>query len=612
LNSLRFGPLSDPKVKRLFTGVVRGIADYGNCMGIPTVAGEVVFDESYSENCLVNAMSVGLVRHEQIIRGKATGVGNAVIYIGATTGRDGIHGATFASTEITDESTEKRSAVQVADPFMEKLLMEATLELIHGDLLVGIQDMGAAGLTCSTSEMASRGGAGIEIDVAKVPQREKGMTPYEILLSESQERMLLVAKPGCEKKVHDILAKWDLHAATIGTVTGTGRMVVKENGKVVADVPANSLTEAPVYHPAKSEPAILKKHREFDEGSVQAPQDLGEVLYKLLSDPTIASKRWVYRQYDHMVRSNTLIRPGSDAAVIRVKGTKLGLAMTIDGIGSYCALDPFEGAKIVVAESARNIACSGAEPIGMTDCLNFGSPEKPEVFYYFDRVIAGLGEACRAFHIPITGGNVSLYNENPSGAIDPSPIVGMMGLLSDVDKRVTQWFKNDGDSVYLLGNIGESIGGSRYLNLVHGKKTGLCPKLDLEAERRLHQALKAMADEKAIQSAHDCSDGGFAVAAAECCVTGLTHEEGVRGAELALPGEGRADGRLFGEAQSRVIVSCKPAQGPQVEAMARKFGVPFQMIGKVGGTSLLIGKEIKAPADKLADLFFTSIEKTMA
>jgi phosphoribosylformylglycinamidine synthase len=612
LNSLRFGPLSDPKVKRLFAGVVHGIADYGNCMGIPTVAGEVVFDESYSENCLVNAMSVGLLKHNQIIRGRATGVGNAVIYIGATTGRDGIHGATFASTEITDASTEKRSAVQVADPFMEKLLMEATLELIHGDLLVGIQDMGAAGLTCSTCEMASRGGAGIEIDVAKVPQREKGMTPYEILLSESQERMLLVAKPGCEQKVHDILTKWDLHAATIGTVTDTGRMVVKENGKVVADVPADSLTEAPIYHPAKSEPAILKKHKEFDETTIAVPKDLTAILERLLADPTIASKRWVYRQYDHMVRSNTLIRPGSDAAVIRVKGTKLGLAMTIDGLGSYCALDPYEGAKIVVAEAARNIACSGAEPIGMTDCLNFGSPEKPEVFYYFDRVIAGLGDACRAFGIPITGGNVSLYNENPTGAIDPTPIVGMMGLFQDVERRVTQWFKTDGDIVYLLGNIGDSIGGSRYLTLAHGKKTGLCPKLDLQVELALHKLLTGLADEKLLQSAHDCSDGGFAVALAECCFTGMTHEQASRGATVSLPGSGRLDGRLFGEAQSRVIVSVKASDVGKFEAMATKAGVPVEKIGQVGGYSLAIGTEVKVRVDKLADLFMTSIEKIMA
>jgi phosphoribosylformylglycinamidine synthase len=612
LNSLRFGPLSDPKVRRLFTGVVHGIADYGNCMGIPTVAGEVVFDESYSDNCLVNAMSVGLVRHDQIIKGRATGLNNPVIYIGATTGRDGIHGATFASTEISNESTEKRSAVQVADPFMEKLLMEATLELIHSDLLVGIQDMGAAGLTCSTCEMASRGGAGIEIDVAKVPKREKGMTPYEILLSESQERMLLVAKPGCEQKVHDVLAKWDLHAATIGVVTDTGRMVVKENGKVVADVPADSLTEAPIYHPAKSEPAILKKHREFDETSIPDVKNPKETLEKLLSDPTIASKRWVYQQYDHMVRSNTLVRPGSDAAVIRVKGTQTGLAMCIDGIGSYCALDPYEGAKIVVAEAARNIACSGAQPIGMTDCLNFGSPEKPEVYYYFDRVIAGLGDACRAFEIPITGGNVSLYNENPSGAIDPTPIVGMIGLFKDVSKSVTQWFKNEGDPIFLLGNIGNAIGGSRYLHLVHGKKTGACPNLDLATEGKLHRLLKAAADQGLLQNAHDCSDGGFAVTMAECCISGLTHEAPVLGAQVILPGTGRLDGRLFGEAQSRVVVSCSKGKEGELVALVGKFGVPCEKIGQVGGVNLSIGQEIQAPLGRLSELFFTSIEKQMA
>jgi phosphoribosylformylglycinamidine synthase len=611
LNSLRFGLLTDPKVKRLFAGVVHGIADYGNCMGIPTVAGEVMFDESYSENCLVNAMSVGLVRHDQIIRGRASGVNNPVIYIGATTGRDGIHGATFASTEITDESTERRSAVQVADPFMEKLLMEATLELIHGGYLVGIQDMGAAGLTCSTCEMASRGGAGIEIDVAKVPQREKGMTPYEILLSESQERMLLVAKPGYEKKVHEILAKWDLHAATIGFVTDTGRMVVKENGKVVVDVPAESLTEAPIYHPAKSEPAILKKHREFDEAQVPVAADPLSVLEKLLSDPTIASKRWVYRQYDHMVRSNTLTRPGSDSAVIRVKGTPLGLAMTIDGIGAYCALDPYEGAKIVVAESARNIACSGAEPIGMTDCLNFGSPEKPEVFYYFDRVIAGLGEACRTLDIPITGGNVSLYNENPTGAIDPSPIVGMMGLFKDVTKSVTQWFKQEGDFVYLLGEIGDSIGGSRYLQISQGLKTGLCPRLDLSIEKKLHQALIEGARKGIWQSAHDCSDGGFAVALAECCFTGLTHEQPNRGVKVSLPGKGRLDGRLFGEAQSRVLVSCEPGKASELESLARSQGVPCEKIGVVEGENLEITGVLQSPVSRLGELFFTAIEKKM-
>ncbi len=612
LNSLRFGPLTDPKVKRLFSGVVRGIADYGNCMGIPTVAGEVLFDESYGENCLVNAMSVGLVRHEQIIRARASGMNNPVIYIGATTGRDGIHGATFASAEITDESTEKRSAVQVADPFMEKLLMEATLELIYKNLLVGIQDMGAAGLTCSTCEMASRGGAGIEIDVAKVPKREKGMTPYEILLSESQERMLLVAKPGREKEVHEILAKWDLHAATIGFVTDTGRMVVKEEGHVVVDVPADSLTEAPIYHPAKAEPAILKKHKAFNESSISVPDNTGEILARLLADPTIASKRWVYHQYDHMVRTNTLIRPGSDSGILRVKGTRMGLAMAIDGIGSYCALDPYEGGKIVVAEASRNIACSGAEPIGLTDCLNFGNPEKPEVYYYFDRVIAGLGEACQAFGIPIVGGNVSFYNENPGGAIDPTPIVGVIGLLEEVDKAVTQWFKKEGDLVYFLGLNLDSIGGSRYLEVIHGQNTGLCPRMDLKAEHSLHLALKAMADGRLLQSAHDCSDGGFAVAFAECCFTGLTHEAPAWGAKVSLPGKGRADGLMFGESQSRVILSCKPGDAAKVEALAVKYRVPCSRIGLVEGAKIVIENHLEIPVSQAGDLYFQAIEKMMA
>ncbi|MGH7739939.1 MAG: phosphoribosylformylglycinamidine synthase subunit PurL [bacterium] len=612
LNSLRFGPLALPKVKHLFTDVVRGIADYGNCMGIPTVAGEVVFDETYTDNCLVNAMSVGLVRHEHIIRGTATGLGNAVIYIGATTGRDGIHGATFASTEISQESQEKRSAVQVADPFMEKLLMEATLELIHGDLLVGIQDMGAAGLTCSTCEMASRGGAGIEIDVSLVPQREPDMTPYEILLSESQERMLLVAKPGCEQKVHDILAKWDLHAATIGKVTDTGLMVVKEKGKTVVEVPADSLTEPPIYHPAKSEPAILKQHREFDESTVSIPADLTEILFKLLADPTIASKRWVYQQYDHMVRTNTYVRPGSDAAVVRVKGTELGLAMTIDGNGSYCAMDPYEGGKIAVAEAARNIACSGARPFGMTDCLNYGSPEKPEVFYMFERSVSGVADASAFLKIPVTGGNVSLYNESSQGAIDPTPVVGMIGLFSDVSKRVTQWFKNDGDSIYLLGNIGDSIGASRYLRLIHGKKTGLCPKLNLEAEQKLYELLVEAAQVGLLQSAHDCSDGGLAVTLAESCFSGLTHEEPSRGAVVDLPGNGRQDGRLFGEAQSRAVVSCRTEDAGRLETMAKKLGVPFEKIGQVGGDNLVIGSAVKISVKEAADLFFGAIEKLMA
>jgi len=611
LNSLRFGLIDDPKVKHLVSGVVKGIADYGNCMGIPTVAGEVSFDESYSENCLVNAMAVGICRHENIIRGKASGEGNAVIYIGSTTGRDGIHGATFASVEITEETSEKRSAVQVADPFMEKLLMEATLELIESDLLVGIQDMGAAGLTCSTCEMASRGGSGIEIDVTKVPQREKGMSPYEILLSESQERMLLVAKPGCEQKVHDVLAKWDLHAATIGVVTKTGKMVVKEAGKVVVDVPADSLTEAPVYYPEKKEPASYAAHRAFREDEAAVPADLNGVLKRLLEDPNIASKRWIYHQYDHMVRTNSLIRPGSDAAVLRVKGTKRGLAMSIDCIGELCALDPYEGAKNAVAEAARNVSCSGADPIGVTNCLNFGNPDKPEVFWFLERAIAGLSDASKALNVPITGGNVSLYNESPTGAIDPTPVIGMMGLFEDVNKRATQWFKTNGDYVYFLGEIGSSIGASRYLHLIHGKQTGLVAPVDFTREGAVQKAVRELIKAKLVQSAHDCSDGGFAVALAECCFTGATHEEKSHGVVAELPGEGRVDARLFGEAPSRIIVSCKPDLAAKLEEKVRALGVPVTRIGTVGGDQIKIGNSVNLAVAKAAESFFTSIEKKM-
>ncbi len=611
LNSLRFGSLDDPKVKRLFAGVVKGIADYGNCMGIPTVAGEVVFDDPYSDNCLVNAMAVGLCKHEQIIRGRASGEGNAVVYIGSTTGRDGIHGATFASTEITEETSEKRSAVQVADPFMEKLLMEATLELIQKELLVGIQDMGAAGLTCSTCEMASRGGAGIEIDVSKVPQREKGMSPYEILLSESHERMLLVAKPGCEKQVHEVLEKWDLHAATIGKVTNTGKMVVKEAGNIVVEVPAESLTDAPMYQPSKSEPASYRRHRSFDEASIPIPASSSEILLRLLGDPTIASKRWVYHQYDHMVRTNTLIRPGSDAAVLRVKGTRRGLAMTIDCIGALCALDPFEGIKNAVCEAARNISCSGAKPIGITNCLNFGNPEKPEVYWFFERVIAGLSESARALGVPITGGNVSFYNEGFGGAVDPTPVIGMMGLFEDVEKRATQWFKAEGDAVFLLGEVGNSIGASRYLHLTRGLKTGVVSPVDLKREMAIQACVRDLIGKGVAKSAHDCSDGGFAVALAECCFTGQTHEEKPFGATISLPGDGRVDGRLFGESPSRVIVSCSPGDVASLEKTARAVGVAVSRLGVVGGDRIKITGCLDLPVQEAADAFFTAIEKRM-
>jgi phosphoribosylformylglycinamidine synthase len=608
LNALRFGPLSNLKSRQLLTGVIRGIADYGNCMGIPTVAGEVSFDDSYLDNCLVNAMCVGVIRHDKIIKGVASGVENSVIYIGATTGRDGIHGATFASTEISEKSQEKRSAVQVADPFMEKLLMEATLELIEKNLLIGIQDMGAAGLTCSTCEMASRGNMGIEIDVSKVPLRELKMNPYEILLSESQERMLLVAKPGCEAEIHSILKKWDLNAATIGKVTETGLMVVKHEGEKVVEVPAQSLTDPPMYHPQKLEPAFLAEYRSFRESSIPVPTNFNQILLRLLADPTIASKQFIYQQYDHMVQTNTIVLPGSDAAVLRIKETNQGLAMSVDGNGIYCLLNPYEGGKIAVAEAARNVACSGAVPIGLTNCLNFGNPEKPEVFYMFEKVVEGMSDASVALEIPITGGNVSFYNESQLGPIDPTPIIGVIGVLDDVSKHVTQWFKKSGDLIYLIGEVNDLIGGSRYLQVVHGKKTGICPTIDLKNAKLLYQCLNELANKRLIQSAHDCSEGGLAVAISECCFTGIACGKPLIGAKINMAWHGRMDGILFGESQSRVLISFSPQEKKLVDQILSTYGMTFQQIGVVGGSQLLIEQAVQIDVEYIAEQFFSSLE----
>ncbi|OPX26793.1 MAG: phosphoribosylformylglycinamidine synthase II, partial [Candidatus Cloacimonas sp. 4484_140] len=448
LNSLRFGSLDNPRVKHLLKGVVKGIADYGNCMGIPTVAGEIYFDDSYEGNPLVNAMTVGIIKHENIATAAAYGKGNFVLYVGSSTGKDGIHGATFASVELTEESAEKRTSVQVGDPFMEKLLLEATLDVIKQNLVVGIQDMGAAGLTCSSAEMAAKAGTGVDIDVSLVPKREKGMTPYEVMLSESQERMLLVIESKNFEKVKEIYEKWDLHVVKIGEVTDGGNLCVRENGIVVADIPAQTLVlggEAPVYVRETQYPSYLEKAHSFDEKSISEPKDYTEILKKLLSSPNIASKNYVYTQYDHMVRINSVIEPGSDAAVVRIKGTNKALAMTTDCNGKYCYLDPYEGAKGAVAEAARNIVCSGGKPIAITNCLNFGNPYKKEVYWTFSECIRGMGDACRFFNTPVTGGNVSFYNETVKSAVYPTPTIGMIGLLEDINFATTQYFKDVGD-----------------------------------------------------------------------------------------------------------------------------------------------------------------------
>lgn len=561
LNSLRFGELDSPRVQYLFKEVVAGIAGYGNCIGIPTVGGEVQFDASYEGNPLVNAMCVGLIDHKDIKKGQAHGVGNTVMYVGAKTGRDGIHGATFASEELNEGSEEKRPAVQVGDPFMEKLLLEACLELVQNDALVGIQDMGAAGLTSSSAEMASKAGSGIEMDLDLVPQRERGMTAYEMMLSESQERMLIVVEKGREQEIVDLFSKYDLEAVSIGKVTDDKRLRLLHKGEVVADVPVDALAEeAPVYHKPSQEAAYYK---EFQGMETPAPkvEDYKETLKALLQQPTIASKEWVYDQYDHQVRTSTVVSPGSDAAVVRVRGTRKALAMTTDCNSRYLYLDPEVGGKIAVAEAARNIVCSGAIPLAITDCLNFGNPEKPEIFWQIEKSVEGMSEACRELSTPVIGGNVSLYNESMGTAVYPTPVVGMVGLVEDIDHITTQSFKEAGDTIYVIGETREDFGGSELQKLSEGKIFGQAPAIDLQTELRRQMQLLEAIQKGLVASAHDIAEGGFAVALAESTfgTKGL-------GASVQVSGENTvAD--LFSETQSRFIVSVKPEHKAEFEKL---------------------------------------------
>jgi phosphoribosylformylglycinamidine synthase len=582
LNSLRFGPLEDDRTRRLLAGVVAGIGGYGNAFGCPTIGGEVAFEGCYAANPLVNAMCVGLVRADRLFKGRAEGVGNPVFYVGAKTGRDGIHGATMASAEFGEGSEERRPTVQVGDPFMEKVLLEACLEAMKTGAIVGIQDMGAAGLACSTSEMGARAGTGIEIDVARVPKRETGMSAYEVMLSESQERMLLVAERGREREVAEVFEKWDLHAEAIGTVTGDGRLRVFADGALEADVPNAALTdEAPVYDRPWVEPPNPAATEEVL--AIPPPRELGAALLALLASPAIASKRWVYRQYDSTVRSNTVVGPGSDAAVVRVKGTRKALAVATDGNGRYCWLDPRLGAQLAVAEACRNVAASGAVPLGATNCLNFGNPEKPEIMGQLAAAIRGIGEACRALEVPITGGNVSLYNETDGRAIYPTPVIGVVGLLDDVSQALRRWFVAEGDAVYLLGATAEDLGGSELLKVVHGRVAGRPPRLDLAAERRLHRLMAEAARAGLLRSAHDASEGGLAVALAECCFAG---EEAGLGAVLDLPAGLRDDVLLFSESPSRIVVTTH--EEGALQALARQHGVPCARLGAVGGERLTL------------------------
>ncbi|MCK4358887.1 MAG: phosphoribosylformylglycinamidine synthase subunit PurL [Candidatus Cloacimonetes bacterium] len=610
LNSLRFGNLNNNHVKHLLKGVVKGIADYGNCMGVPTVAGEIYFEDSYEGNPLINVMTAGILKHENLATASAKGPGNYVLYVGSTTGRDGIHGCTFASVELSEESAEKRTSVQVGDPFMEKLLLEATLEVIEKKLVIGIQDMGAAGLTCSSSEMAAKGGTGIDIDVALVPKREKGMTPYEIMLSESQERMLLVIKPENFEKVEDIFKKWDLNIVKIGEVTADKMLRVRENKKVVAEIPANTLVlggDAPVYKREKNYPKYLDKVHKFNPDIIPLPDDYNVVLKNLLSSPNIASKNYVYQQYDYMVRINTIIEPGSDAAVCRVKGTNKALAMTTDCNGRYCYLDPYEGAKGAVAEAARNIVCAGGKPLAITNCLNFGNPYKREIYWTFAEVIRGMGDACKAFDTPVTGGNVSFYNETEKSAVYPTPTIGMLGLLEDKKFATTQYFKNEGDLIILLGNNCNEIGGSEYLELATGKVSGHAPKVNLEYEKSIQKVCYEAIRLGIVKSAHDCSEGGLAVALAE---SGFKSENFL-GAKINFEMKNRPDIELFGESHSRIVVSIEPNNISIIKKLAKKHKVNFIILGSVIKNYLRINDLIDVKVDEIFSRWHSSITEKL-
>ncbi|MDF0644704.1 MAG: phosphoribosylformylglycinamidine synthase subunit PurL [Nitrospira sp.] len=619
LDSLRFGELNSAKNRHLMRGVVAGIAGYGNCMGVPTVGGEVRFDDIYSMNPLVNVFCLGIAHKDKIFRGTAAGVGNPVIYFGSKTGRDGIHGATMASDSFDDQSEQKRPTVQVGDPFQEKLLLEACLELMAEDLLVGIQDMGAAGLTSSSCEMASRAGNGIELDLTHVPRREPNMSPYELMLSESQERMLMVAKAGKEEDCIRICRKWDLDVAVVGRVTGDGMLRVRDQGQVVAEIPAKALAdEGPRYERPHQPPAYQEMLANLNYDAVPDVKNANAALLALLESPTIASKRWVYQQYDHMVRTNTTVRPGSNAAVVRIKGTNKAVAMTVDCNGRYCLLHPYEGARLAVAEAARNLVCAGAEPIGLTDCLNFGNPERPDIMWQFVLAIEGLKDACESLQIPIVSGNVSFYNETNGLSIYPTPMLGMVGLIEEADCSMTQWFKQEGDDILLLGSSRDDLGGSEYLKIVHSREQGSPPFLNMETEQRLQDCVLSLIRSGLVQSAHDCSDGGLAVALGECCISA---EDRRLGAVVTLPvGRLRRDAVLFGESQSRVVLSAKAGTREAVLEQARQRGVPAEVIGTVGGGRLVAylrdahstTKTIDVEVSALYDSWANSLARTLA
>jgi len=587
MNSLRFGPLTDAHNKYLFGGVVGGIAGYGNCLGIPDIGGEIFFADCYSANPLVNALCLGIAEAKHLVRARAYGEGNLLMLVGADTGRDGLHGASGLASRTFEDERELRSTVQVGNPFLEKLLIEACLELAQTDWIAGMQDLGAAGLTSSAVELASRGSGGIEIDVLKIPRREKGMTPYEVMLSESQERMLVVVKKGYEGKVKTLFDRWELRSDIIGFVTGDGLARIKEGGKIVAEVPVNVLSSSPVYRKRVKKPEWLNKLQSFDVNSIPdlPRRKVKTVLLRLLASPNVASKRCVYRQYDHQVGNNTVVFPGSDAAVLRIKGTKKAISLTTDGNGRYCYVNPYLGGVIAVSEAARNLVCSGAQPLAVTDCLNFGNPEKDDVYYQLKECVAGIARACRELKIPVISGNVSLYNETKGEAIYPTPVVGMVGLIDDVTRHCASGFKNEGDLVFLLGEgktVDSSIGSSEYLDLIHGMIKGN-PYIDFEMEKRMQRCCLEAISRELINSAHDCSEGGLAVALAESC---LANGLGFVSSEWDM--EGRLDAALFGEAQSRIVVSIAPKSSWKLQKMADRYQIAATKLGVVGGKRFIL------------------------
>ncbi len=601
LDPLRFGDLDQPLARYLLRGVVSGIAFYGNCLGVPTIGGELRFEEPYKGNCLVNVMAVGVVETDKIATSRAVGEGNPVIIVGNSTGRDGIGGASILASHEFSEDEEKRPTVQIGDPFTEKCLIEACLEALETGAVVGLKDMGAAGITCTTCEMSAVGDHGMDIDLQKVPRREPGMEPWEMMMSESQERMLLVAEKGREEKVLEVFRKWGLNAVIIGQVTGDGILRVRDNGQLVAEVKARKLASPPEYRLPSEEPEYYRNVQSADLSQLPQPDDMGAVLRELLASPNIASAEWVYQQYDHMVQTNTVVVPGpGDAAVLQLKGYREGIAVTTDGNGRYCYLDPYLGSQLVLAEATRNLVCVGAEPAGVTDCLNFGNPEKPDRFWQFTRCVEGLAEACREFHLPVVSGNVSFYNETPETAVYPTPVLGVVGVLDDVQRHCTVGFKRAGDVILLLGDTYEDLGGTEYLKRAHGLVTGKPPVLDLEREKRVQAVCLAALRDGLAASAHDCSDGGLAVALAECCIWGKV------GATAKLPDEPddvRLDARLFGESPSRIVISAEPVEAERIRELAADRGVSAHVLGHVGGDTLAVEADGKVQiSEKVLEL----------